>query len=116
MALQAFQTALICWVAIAHIALSCVEVDAFQDLIQVLNPALFEHLYKSGNSIRNSIMKDFEARKGKVKDELARPLSKIHVSFDLWTAPNTIAILGVVAHYLTPDLKARSLLIGLKEV
>ena len=115
-ALQAFQTALICWIAIAHIALSCVEVDAFRDLIQLLNPALFEYLYKSGNSIRNLIMKDFEARKGKVKDELARSLSKIHVSFDLWTAPNTIAILGVVVHYLASDLKARSLLIGLKEV
>jgi hypothetical protein len=61
-------------------------------------------------------MKDFEARKEKVKNELTRSLSKIHISFDLWTAPNAIAILGVVAHYLTPDLKARSLLIGLKEV
>jgi hypothetical protein len=93
-----------------------VEVDAFRDLIQLLNPAFFEYLYKSGNSIRNLIMKDFEARKGKVKNELARSLSKIHVSFDLWTALNIIAILGVVIHYLTPNLKARSLFIGLKEI
>jgi hypothetical protein len=43
-------------------------------------------------------------------------LSKIHVSFDLWTSPNKLAMLGVVAHYLSPDLTAKSPMVALRKL
>lgn len=44
----------------------------------------------------------FEARKEVLKKELRQSISKIHFSFDLWTSPNHLALMGtgIVAHYI----------------
>jgi hypothetical protein len=42
--------------------------------------------------------------------------SRIHVSFDLWTSPNSKGLVGVVFHYLDNGLKVRSLLAGMRRV
>jgi hypothetical protein len=98
-------------------ALSCIEVDAFRDLIQLLNPAICSFLYKAGNSIRRVIINEYEERKERVCQDLRQALSKIHISFNLWTSPNgTLTLCAVVTHYLNQTLQARSVLLGLKEV
>jgi hypothetical protein len=38
--MHAFKSALIKWIIVTHIALSCVEVQAFRDLILLLNPVI----------------------------------------------------------------------------
>jgi hypothetical protein len=76
----------------------------------------FEYLWRAGDTMKRFILKDFEQRNEMVKEDLRLPKSKIHISFDLWTSTNKLAMLGVVAHYLMKDLTARSLLIGLREV
>ena len=81
--LRAFHAALVYWIIITYIALSCVEVDAFRDLIKLLNPTLFEYLYKSGNTIRKLVIDNFKERKERVKKELIDSLSKIYISFNL---------------------------------
>jgi hypothetical protein len=43
-------------------------------------------------------------------------LSKIHLSFDLWNAENSLAIIGVVAHYLSKDLESRTRLIAMRSI
>ena len=108
--------ALIQWIILAHIALSCVESHAFQDLLKLLNPSIFEYIYTSGKSIRSFIIKEFHQRRLGVIDELQSARSKIHLSFDLWSSPNALSLCGVVAHYLTADLQSRAILIGLKRV
>jgi hypothetical protein len=112
----AMNQALITWVILAHIALSCVESDSFRAFIQLLNPALFEYLYRSGASIKVLILKDFEKRKERVRQALSTAKSKIHISFDLWTSNNSLAMLGTVAHYLDKSLVSRSLIIALREL
>ena len=114
--ITAFLHALIQWIVIAHIALSCVEQQSFQTLIELLNPVVFEYLYTAGNSIRKLIIQEHQRRQGIICEALQRSPSKIHLSFDLWTSPNSLAFCGVVAHFLTPELKSKSLLIGLKRV
>jgi hypothetical protein len=52
-----------------------------------------------------------------VREDIRNSLSKIHISFDLWTSPGgALALYAVVAHYLNQSLQAKSLLLGLKEV
>ena len=114
--ISAFLYALIQWIVIAHIALSCVEQQAFQSLIELLNPVVFEYLYTAGNSIRKLILQEHQRRRKIVCEALQQSPSKIHLSFDLWTSPNSLALCGVIAHFLTTDLKSKSLLIGLKRV
>jgi hypothetical protein len=85
-------------------------------LVKLLNPAIFEYLWRSGDSIKRFILADFEERKDALRKEMQLAKSKIHISFDLWTSPNKLAMIGVVAHYLTKELVAISLLISLREL
>lgn len=52
-----------------------------------------------------------------VKELLANALSRIHISFDLWTSPNGLGICGICAHFVgPPEGRNRSVLIGLKRM
>lgn len=66
--------------------------------------------------MRSWIIAEFDSQKAQVKEELQASLSKIHLTFDLWTSENGLALLGVVAHYLDREMKARSVAIALKTV
>jgi hypothetical protein len=112
----AMNQALITWIILAHIALNCVENDAFRAFIQLLNPSLFEYLYHTGASIKVLILRDFAARKERVRQRLSKSKSKIHISFDLWTSSNSLAMLGIVAHYLDESLVSKSLIIAMREL
>lgn len=43
-------------------------------------------------------------------------ISNIHISFDMWTSPNDLAMLSVFAHYLDKDGVRRNRLVGFKRV
>jgi len=38
-----------------------------------------------------------------MKSKIHLAQSKIHLSYDLWTSPNSLAILRVIAHYIDKD-------------
>jgi hypothetical protein len=42
--------------------------------------------------------------------------SKIHISCDLWTSSNSLAILGVVAHFVTEDGRLQRCVLALKDI
>jgi hypothetical protein len=77
--------------------------------------ALQPFLVLAGTTLRRWILEEFE-KKLEVKNELATARSRIHISFNLWTSPNSLELITVVAHYLDKDLSARSYLIGLRRV
>jgi hypothetical protein len=99
-----------------HIALMCVESDTFRELILYIAPSLEIYLIKSGNTIRRWILWEFEKQRRYIRKELATARSRIHISFNLWTSPNSKGLVGVVFHFLDKDLKVRSLLAGMKRV
>jgi len=84
--------------------------------LKLLNPVVFKYIYTTGESIRSFILKEYQRRRVHVANELQTAHSQIHLSFDLWSSPNALSLCGVVAHYLTTDLKSRAILIGLKRV
>lgn len=43
-------------------------------------------------------------------------ISHMHISFDMWTSPNYLAMLSKFAHYLDKDGVRRSSLLGFKRV
>ena len=55
--------------------------------------SFFEYLWKTGDTMKQFILKDFEQRKEIVKEDLRLSKSKIHISFDLWTSTNKLAML-----------------------
>jgi hypothetical protein len=54
----------------------------------------------SSSSITRELQKIFESKADIIKAELGSALTKIHISFDLWTSPNRLAIMAVFAHFI----------------
>ncbi|KYK57504.1 putative AC9 transposase [Drechmeria coniospora] len=61
-------------------------------------------------------MRQYEGQKEKVKQRIQSAKSRIHISCDFWTSPNSLAILGVVAHYVTEDGKLEHCTLALKDI
>ena len=62
------------------------------------------------------MIKAFEIQKGELRNELKNSRSIISISFDLWTSPNALGVLGVVAHFINQAGKRRHVVLGLREV
>lgn len=95
-----FKEALIAFIVICQMALSLVTNDIFVEFLRIIYPSITQILPSSQNTIRDWVITAFEARRIKLKASLSRSESMIHFSFDLWTSPNHLALLGIVAHYI----------------
>lgn len=62
------------------------------------------------------LLAEFDRGKEILKLAFKDALSKVHISFNLWTSLNKLAILGVIAHYLAPNLTAKLLFIALRKL
>src|SRR5437764_13761689 len=111
-----FKELLIRWIVTMHISFSQVEYEAFRSLLLYLNGQLASHLPTSGNTIRNWIMEEFRQRQELIKKEICFSKSLIHFSFDMWTSPNSIAMIAIIAHYVSNMVEAKDCLLGLKRV
>src|SRR6202035_3801931 len=85
-------------------------------LVFYLCAALTSLLPTSGNTVRQWIINDFKQRRGQIRKELHLSKSLIHLSFDLWTSPNSLAMLAVVGHFVLHTSEAKSCLLGLRHV
>ncbi|RKK10355.1 hypothetical protein BFJ66_g18383, partial [Fusarium oxysporum f. sp. cepae] len=61
-------------------------------------------------------MRQYEDQKEKVKQRIQSAKSRIHISCDLWTSPNSLANLGIVAHYVTEDGQLEHHVLALKDI
>jgi hypothetical protein len=114
--LAQFREILIRWIVIMHISFSQVEYEAFRSLLLYLNADIASHLPSSGNTVRNWIMEDFKRRRGQIKKEIHLSRSLVHFSFDMWTSPNSMSMIAIVAHYVSHTGEAKDCLLGLKRV
>jgi hypothetical protein len=81
-----------------HVPFSKVDSEAFRRLMLISNPSIKPSLC-SRQALRRWIKRDLGIAKEQVKFRLLQALSKVHISFDIWTAPSfTYSFLGVVAH------------------
>ncbi|KAK2666699.1 hypothetical protein RAB80_017816 [Fusarium oxysporum f. sp. vasinfectum] len=109
-----FKRLLLGWITDANIPLHGVEHKLFRQLLAFLDDEfVIEVLPTSGNTVRRWILQEFEEHTRMLKDEMNKALSKVHTSFDMWTSPNGIAILSVIAYYVdiagTPQVRLISL-------
>jgi hypothetical protein len=111
-----FQKDVTDWITDMHISLSQFQFKRLRKIFISLNRSVAPHIPTSGNTIRNWIMAAFEKKRDEVKSQLALSRSEIHFSFDLWTSPNHLSIVGIIAHYFSSSGKAKDCLLGLKRV
>lgn len=108
--------AILRWIIKKRLPLNLVEGDDFASVLYALDGGMKDYITPDGDTIRAWILAEFEIQQAVVKAALQSARSKIHLSFDLWSSPNGLALLGVVAHCLGRDLKAKSVSIALTSV
>ena len=68
----------------------------------------------SSSSTTRELQRIFESKKDVIKAELNSSLTRIHISFDLWTSPNRLAIMAVFAHFIDKAGSQQSRLLALR--
>ena len=88
--------------------------DCFlQNILQQFDDSLFKQIAWSKTSLRKEIDTFFEKSKARVRLSLREAISKIHLTFDLWTSPNRYAILAISGHFLDTDRSQQQCLLAL---
>ena len=113
---ETFRYNLTRWMVNRHIPFVEVEDEDFRALLKCLNGAIDGYLVKTGNSVRDWVEDDFMEAKGHVVEAIARALSKIHISCDLWTSPNGYAMCGVAAHFIGHQGYVQVVLLALRRM
>lgn len=75
-----------------------------------------EKLLLRHNTVRNWILEAYHERQKDVMQRLQSGISKITLSMDIWSVPNDLEMLGIVAHWIDEHRCARRSLIGLREL
>ena len=95
-----FQAILLRWIVCTNISFSEVEHPEFRELLTHCNAVLGDLLPRSHNTISSWIQRDFEMQKTHLRLEFHRHEGQVHISFDMWTSANALALLGVVEHWV----------------
>jgi hypothetical protein len=95
-----FKQLLIRWFVCCQLAFFMLENMMFRDFITYLNESLGALLPRAASTLRLWIMEEYKAQKQGLKDELLLAKSKIHLSFDIWTAGNWIAIISIWGYWI----------------
>lgn len=124
-----FRKRLLAWMIAKRVTFTQVESPEFRDLVTYLHPglggllpasrkSLYDVLiyltnYSTDHTIHAWILSEFDRCKVLVKRLLAATPGQIHLSFDLWTSPNSYALLGLVAHFFDGKDSVLSLPLGI---
>lgn len=79
---------------------SCGE---FRSFLQYLNPETENWLPTSATTIRLWTVRTYESEKRQIRQKVQSTLSKVHFTVDLWTSPNSLAIIGIIGHYIVEN-------------
>ena len=80
------------------------------------NEAVEPYLPRSGSTIKNWVVDEFEKVKNEVRVQLLHAQSKVHISFDLWSSPSGYSLCGIVAHFVGYQNTVQHCLIGMKRM
>jgi hypothetical protein len=84
---------------------SAVEAASFRSLLSPNAPT------PSADTIRRDIMVAYEEMKASIRNRLRSAGSKISLTLDCWTSPNSKAFMGITAHYIDNNWTLQSLLL-----
>ena len=107
---------LIRWIASDHVSFIQIESEAFRDLLAVFSAQAIEVIPDTGDTIRAWTISLFKEKKAQLGELLSTSSFKVHVSFDGWTAGNTLGLVGIVAHWCTENGLFQRALLGLREI
>jgi hypothetical protein len=97
---HAINEALISLIVVRNLSFRCVEWPELHTLCQVLNPESYAAITTAHSQIGIKIAQAFDSHKDTIRKKLQSALTSIHISIDVWTAPNKHLLLAVVADFV----------------
>ena len=114
--IERFRRLLVRWIVQGQIPFSAVKLAQFKDLLVCLQPGIERYLIHSHSTMKSWVDSEYTRARQQLKARINTSLSRIHLSFDIWTSPSYSAVVGVCAHFLSPNLSLTHALLGLKEL
>ena len=111
-----FQQLFIRWITRCSIPLQMSTKPEFRDLLAFLNLDVEAALPANHETVRNWTIEAFQVEKLRVQQAVQSSISKIHFTVDLWTSNNSLALLGIIAHYFAEDGQLRQSVLALREL
>jgi hypothetical protein len=105
-----FRALLLQWVIADNIAFRKVESPHLRRLINYANPRT---QMPSHISVSRWVAKAYDQQLGIVTEAMASATTKVSLSFDLWTSGTSVALLGVVTHFIDARGKPTGMLLSL---
>lgn len=96
--------------------LRLVECYEFRAFLQYLNSDIDIWLPKSHTTVAVWVQRQYQAAKKQKMQRVQSGRSKIHISSDIWTSPNSRAIMVVIAHFVSEDNVLETLVMDLVEL
>lgn len=97
-----------------QVPFSIVERDEFREPILYIQPTIECYLVDSHCTISRWVAEEFKQGQMALIKLMAQAKSRVHLSFDIWTAPTGAPILDICAHFLDEDLQFRYPLLALR--
>ena len=104
------------WITTCGVSFRMATLSEFRALLNYLNPEIDNWLPNSIPTIRTCTLRTYEAQKQQIKREVQSALSKAHFTVDLWTSPSSLAILGIIAHYISETGQLEHSVLALQEL
>ncbi|KAG7001066.1 hypothetical protein FOFC_02928 [Fusarium oxysporum] len=109
--------ALIQLVTVRNLSYNCSSWPELHALISAVNPAADDLISLSHGSIQQLVSNSFRVHKDMLRRKLQSTPWKLHLSADVWSAPNHKAFLGICVKFVDPDAKeALQALLALSEL
>jgi hypothetical protein len=114
--LPTFKELFIRWISRCSIPYRMSTIPEFRDLLAFLNEDVEAALPANGDTIRNWTMETFRHERQRVQQGVQSAASKVHFTVDLWTSSNSLALLGMIAHYFTENGQLCQSVLALREL
>lgn len=104
------------WTVTENIPFNQVVHTAFRSFLEYINPVANRLLPNAGSTIKIHAEALFREGKQRIRHILATAMSDIHITCDMWSSPNHLGFLAVVAHFTNEKSDLIALTLTLIEV
>lgn len=104
------------WITACGVAFRMVSREEFRSFLQYLNPEIENWLPTSATTIQLWTVRTYESEKLQIQQKVQSALSKVHFTVDLWTSPNSLAIIGIIGHYIAENGDLQHSVLALQEL
>ncbi len=81
-----------------------------------LNSNINVWLPSSHTTVAEWVIRQYNIEKERIRLRLHASCTKIHLTLDIWTSPNTIPVLAIISHYISEDNQLDSTVLALQEI